>query len=134
MSVAKKLEFKLNWFEHRGKPAYQIAQEYFDKWYAEIFADASDKELTDLFNVGDVVTIGGYGLMKVVQVKPSVVFEKVIKADIKPASLDEILGAQSIISRLQNQLAKCKEQRDYYAKLSGASDQVGDELELEAIR
>lgn len=37
----KRLEFKLNWFEHRGKSNYLIAQEYYDNWLAEMLASAT---------------------------------------------------------------------------------------------
>lgn len=37
----KRLEFKLNWFQHRGKSDYLIAQEYYDNWLAEMLASAT---------------------------------------------------------------------------------------------
>lgn len=54
-------------------------------------------------------------------------------------SVDEALGYAARISRLEKQLAKCKEQRDYYGaaiadELNREYDPIGDDQELEAIR
>lgn len=52
------------------------------------------------------------------------------------ASIDEMLGSQTLINRLQNQLAKCKEQRNGngIALVGYMYDSLGADQELEAIR